>query len=589
VWDAAYINNDNFFSSRNLGLSLFCDGIPIFKSSKTTMWPVYYSILNLPPSVRTKASNILLGGLWIGPGKPPFEHLLKPLIKELNDLSTVGITITLATGNVTIKAKLVLGIFDLPAKAAILSTTLFNGEFGCQVCLHPGEQLSHRRVYPPRITTIRTHDLMISLGEDAAKCGKPKKGVKGISPLADCLNLVDSVPVDYMHAVIEGVMGRLMTLWFESKYHKQQYYLRKSLNHIDALLMSQTPPDDFTRSPRSISRHRKYWKASELKQWLLFYSLPILQNKLPCVYWHHYSLLVTALHILLKDKIKFTELNAVEIMMKDFVNMFQELYGTIHCTHNLHLLSHIIMYVRLWGPLWTHSAFPFENKNGLMKNLFHGKNDISQQIVFNANAQSTVQSLTYDIKLSDGDKVANFINNDRNFKSNMLQIAEHLYAVGNTAHATLTRDQQDVLQSHGSHEVQVFYRLFKDGIMYHCTNYASHNYRKRNNTFCTFLTTSGAIHYGQLVLFVLHPRPCALVKELQSTHASLSRQAGFTDHPLLIKHQKIDILNSLMPAVSVSGGRLTCINLQQIHKKAVLIKVESQEYICSIPNSYEHH
>ena len=57
----------------------------------------------------------------------------------LDCLSRDGITITLPTGiSLCMKAKLVVGIFDLPAKAMVLSCKQFNVEYGCTVCLHPG-------------------------------------------------------------------------------------------------------------------------------------------------------------------------------------------------------------------------------------------------------------------------------------------------------------------------------------------------------------------------------------------------------------------------------------------------------------------
>ena len=75
------------------------------------------------------------------------------------------------------------------------------------------------------------------------------KGIKGISPLTPYLNLVDGVPVDYMHAVLEDVLGRLMKLWFDSNNYQKAYYLGKSIKSIDSLLTSQTPPEEFSRSP----------------------------------------------------------------------------------------------------------------------------------------------------------------------------------------------------------------------------------------------------------------------------------------------------------------------------------------------------
>jgi len=231
--------------------------------------------------------------MWIGPSKPPFKHLLEPLMEEINHLTTVGMTIKLSNNsNVTVKVKLVLGIFDLPAKASVLCCKQFNGQYGCSVCYHPGMYMCHRRVYPPCASALRTHEQIVSDGKEAIECGKPKRGVMSTSPLVNNLNLVDSIPVDYMHAILEGIMKKLMDLWFSSKSHGKPYYLRKSLKSIDSALMKQAPPDEFTRAPRCIQLHMKYWKASELKQWLLYYSLPLLQNKLPDVHWLHFSLLV---------------------------------------------------------------------------------------------------------------------------------------------------------------------------------------------------------------------------------------------------------------------------------------------------------
>ncbi len=47
--------------------------------------------------------------------------------------------------------------------------------------------------------------------------------------------------------------------------------------------------------------------------------------------------------------------------------------------------------VRLWGPLWTHSLFGFENKNGHLKHLFHGKSQIANQLLFNVDVSYTLQ------------------------------------------------------------------------------------------------------------------------------------------------------------------------------------------------------
>ena len=180
-----------FSSSFNLSLSLCTDGVEICKSSPVSLWPVYLVILNPPARVRIKAENSIFCGLWVGPGKPPMPRLLAPIMKTIRSLTTSGIQISTPAGLSTIRAKLAMGVFDLPAKASALCVKQFNGKYGCTVCEHPGRRLSNRaNVYPPGTYPGRTHDSVVAAAEDAERSNAPVKGVKGLSPLATTLDLV---------------------------------------------------------------------------------------------------------------------------------------------------------------------------------------------------------------------------------------------------------------------------------------------------------------------------------------------------------------------------------------------------------------
>ena len=115
---------------------LSTDGVALFKSSAADLWPVFVVILN---HIRMNAQNIVLAGLWYGTKKPPMHLLLKPIMKKLRRLHTLGVPIETPNGLITYQAKVEMAIFDLPAKAAVLNAKQFNGRYGCSVCLHPGE------------------------------------------------------------------------------------------------------------------------------------------------------------------------------------------------------------------------------------------------------------------------------------------------------------------------------------------------------------------------------------------------------------------------------------------------------------------
>jgi hypothetical protein len=78
------------------------------------------------------------------------------------------------------------------------------------------------------------------------------------------------------------------------------------------------PPHEFRRTPRSIESTLNYWKASEFRAWLLFYSIPILFGFLHRDYLHHINLLVKSMHILLSSHISSSDLLTAERMLKIF-------------------------------------------------------------------------------------------------------------------------------------------------------------------------------------------------------------------------------------------------------------------------------
>lgn len=191
-----------------------------------------------------------------------------------------------------------MGVFDLPAKAAVLCAKQFNGLHGCSVCLHPGKRLANNsRIYLPETHAERDHKQVVSSAKEASRTNSVIYGIKGVSPLASIIDIVASIPVDYMHAVLEGATRWLLKTWFDSKRHDSPFYVGRHVKKIDMELLKQHPPNEFSRPPRSISEHVKFWKASELRNWLLYYSLPLLLDFLPALFWHHYALLVCAIHM----------------------------------------------------------------------------------------------------------------------------------------------------------------------------------------------------------------------------------------------------------------------------------------------------
>jgi len=76
-------------------------------------------------------ANVILCGLWVGPRKPIIHCLLDPVVKTICKLSTVGVNMNSAIGHLTFRAKIAMGVFDLPAKVRVLNAKQYNGNCGC--------------------------------------------------------------------------------------------------------------------------------------------------------------------------------------------------------------------------------------------------------------------------------------------------------------------------------------------------------------------------------------------------------------------------------------------------------------------------
>ncbi|CAD6220037.1 GSCOCG00011542001-RA-CDS, partial [Cotesia congregata] len=193
-------------------------------------------------------------------------------------------------------------------------------------------------------------------------------------------DIIKNLTPDWMHCVALGVCRQFLKLWIDSSYHEREFYLGNHISATDKLLLSFKPSMDVSRTPRTMSKDRLHLKAHELVIWLLMYSLPILKLCLPNKFVTHWSLLVEGISILLKTSITEVDVYCAQRNLFQFVKETEELYGKEHISFNLHLLTHLPESVLDWGPLWTHSAFCFENFHQFLKKLVKSSNQADQQI-----------------------------------------------------------------------------------------------------------------------------------------------------------------------------------------------------------------
>ena len=197
----------NFLSfPEHAGLILCSDGAQLFKSCGQSLWPIQLAIANFPPEIRMNIDYLLLAGVWLGTVKPVIDKIVQPVLDKIEKLYHCGVDVRTPDGPKRVKACLLMGVFDLIAKAMATNCTQFNGNYGCLYCLDKGLHMSHRHLYlPEEDHQPRTSRNMRQWAEQAEMSKKPIYRVKGRSALSRHISILTSVSVDYMHAVLEGV------------------------------------------------------------------------------------------------------------------------------------------------------------------------------------------------------------------------------------------------------------------------------------------------------------------------------------------------------------------------------------------------
>lgn len=372
----------------DLILLLNTDGVSISNSSDSEIWPILYVICEIPPQYRS--SYLLVSGVWHDEVKPPMNVFMKPLVEELVELSNKR-GVSWCKDGVQYRSEVRAPVIcaDAPARAYLLNVMNHNSKYSCNLCeqkskripltieeqqkkAEGNKKIRRKRafIFREEAARLRSDERMRNQAVKAHRQRKPVRGIRGptIISCIPSLLLNTCVYPEYMHNACLGATRQFMDLWFNVA---GPWNISQHIDEIDNFLNSISPPSYVGRLPRGV-KHMKKWKASEFRAWLLFYSLPALQNFLPKEYFQHWMLLVEALFLLLKDEISHTDIKKAEAMLRMFVRDVGKLYLDQHYVYNIHCLIHLPLVVSRWSPLWATGAWQFENFNGVLKNLIHG-------------------------------------------------------------------------------------------------------------------------------------------------------------------------------------------------------------------------
>lgn len=273
-------------------------------------------------------------------------------------------------------------LWDTRAKSFLLKTKYHSGFNSCTKCEIFGDNIDRTICFPNENPepALRTDEKFYDFKYSSNFDNDYQKGQTILKEIKN-LGLVTDVPLDYMHLVCLGVMRKLLLLWLKGSLRHRLSH--SQINRISGKLLNirKFLPSDFARKPRPL-KYLKIWKATEFRNFVLYFGPIVLKNILSKKLYKHFLMLHVAIRLLCDEAIICIEENniAADVLLQKFVKLFASIYGPKCVSYNVHNLNHLVADVRKFGKLNTFSAFQFENAIGSLKKLIRKGDKPLQQL-----------------------------------------------------------------------------------------------------------------------------------------------------------------------------------------------------------------
>jgi len=328
----------------DLQLALNVDGVPLFASSKYSLWPILCYVMNVKPH------SVFVVAIYGGYSKPCDLQFLQECVNELKVLTRDGLVV--CGRKISCSPKIC--VCDAVARAMVKGIKQFSGYYGCDKCSQRGLFVG-RMTYPSVDSALRTDASFRALTNEEHH--------NGSSPFLDLpVDMISFFPIDYMHQVCLGVVKRLLVCWTSGGKKVRLSHTQRS--QIDARLTTfrSCVTAEFNRKPRPLSE-LAHWKATEFRTFLLYAGYFCLRGVMDDELLNHFLCLSLGIAILVSETLSGQQSMkqfAQEILVY-FVGKSRELYGPEFLVYNVHSLVHLSQEVEQFGALDNVSAFVFEN------------------------------------------------------------------------------------------------------------------------------------------------------------------------------------------------------------------------------------
>ncbi|XP_055325814.1 uncharacterized protein LOC129579676 [Sitodiplosis mosellana] len=343
-------------SNITLELNFNVDGLPLFKSSPVTFWPI---LANIHGMSDVKPMVI---GIWSGIGKPKdLTDFLQPLVSDIDTVIRNGVMINEYRIDIVIRCFLC----DSPARSFIKGIAYFNSKYGCQKCYCIGvfDKNARRMHFAEFNKPKRTNNQFLNrFQKEHHREESILQDLKNLNgePLID---MIKQFPTsDPLHLLEEGVMKKVLNIWM----HGKDSYKKKWSKEIQEILSAQISiynkelPSDINRNVRTL-QFIKYWKATEFRTVLLYYGMVAFKDYLGEQEYIHFLNLCLAVRIYSCRSYVNKYKTIARKLCLVYCEKFGQIYGINNIVSNIHNVIHICDDVDQFGPLTEISTYPFEN------------------------------------------------------------------------------------------------------------------------------------------------------------------------------------------------------------------------------------
>lgn len=354
------------------------DGLPISKSSSSQLYPIICIITNVKI-----IPSIFCIGIFHGYDKPSdFNIFLEDFVNEAINLTINGLLLNEKKTNFKIK----MYLFDAVAKSSVLKIKGHSGYSSCTKCVQEGEYIKDRICFPEIDNILRTDDDFISKRDTSHHNGST------VLEKIPNIGLITEVPLDYMHLICLGVVKKLLvSTWVFG--HPPHKFPARQVSEISTSMLQLIKyiPVELARKPRSLKESKRF-KATELRQFLLYIGPLVLKGVLPDIKYIHFLSLHVAISILLSDRHINLHVDYAENLLRHFVLYTKQIYGIHFLSHNFHNLLHLTNDVRKFGNLNLFSNFSAENYLQKLKKIIRKSNNVLPQIVNRLSEEAQIQT-----------------------------------------------------------------------------------------------------------------------------------------------------------------------------------------------------